>query len=100
MEPLRNDNDDEQLDWTFRKMLRALKPYVQNVMNQDHLNAYRLWLERLSQATSSEEKVERNRYLTELARQIRGGVLEAPFTLIPPNGRLAILKKDFYDVSA
>lgn len=100
METLRDDNEDEHLDLTFRKMLQALKPYVQNVMNQDHLNAYRLWLERLSRASSSEEKVGRNRYLMELARQIRGGVLEPPFTLIPPTGRLeTILKKDFYDVS-
>lgn len=78
---------DEKLDLEYLKILRLMKPYITCIMNNDYVQLIRLWLEKLS-SRDFNNKVERNKYLQHLGKQIEDGILELPFTQEPPNGDL------------
>ncbi|XP_018335238.1 interaptin-like [Agrilus planipennis] len=80
-------SDKKVLDGEFRKILAIIKPFIPCVTNNHYLMMYRIWLEKLSDVDDI-EKLERNRYLTELCSQIQAGVLEEPFTEMPFDGIL------------
>lgn len=80
------------LDAEFKKTLCIIKQYIPYINSKDHIYCYRIWLEKLSLVDDS-QKQERNAYLNELSRQIQSGVLEAPFTVTPPSGRLPPLQQ-------
>lgn len=79
--------DDEQLDLEYLKILRLMKPYITCIMNNDYVQLIRYWLEKLSSSDFS-NKLVRNNYLKELGRQVEDGVLDIPFTELPPEGPL------------
>lgn len=87
-----NDQPEEnRLDYDFRRILYVIKQYIQYINSNHQLSLYRSWLEKLSMAGG--EKVERNMYLFELARQIKGNKLLPPFNHHPPPGPLRNLPK-------
>lgn len=88
---MNDDVQSELLDKEFRQILIAIKPYINHIDDHYHLEYYRIWLERLSNA-HYREKVERNKYLLELANQIQDNILEPPFTYHPPKGLLPRMK--------
>ncbi|XP_044253284.1 early endosome antigen 1-like [Tribolium madens] len=88
---MNDDVQSELLEAEFRQILIAIKPHINHIDNHYHLESYRVWLERLSNAHFS-EKAERNKYLLELANQIQDNVLEPPFTYNPPRGLLPRIK--------
>lgn len=92
MSVCRENLDLNTLDAEYRQILFIIKPYIMYINNPVHIQQYKVWLERLNDA-SPEEKYERNKYLVELANQIHDGVLKIPFTTVPPRGSLPRLKK-------
>ncbi|EFA08996.1 probable DNA double-strand break repair Rad50 ATPase [Tribolium castaneum] len=88
---MNDDVQSELLDNEFRQILLAIKPHINHIDNHYHLERYRVWLERLSNAHCT-ERAERNKYLLELANQIHDNVLEPPFTYNPPRGLLPRIK--------
>ncbi|KAL3273222.1 hypothetical protein HHI36_014676 [Cryptolaemus montrouzieri] len=81
----------DKLDVEYRQILRIIKPYIQTINNNTYLAQYRVWLEKLSEA-SDKEKFVRNQYLMELATQIQCKHLASPFTQTPPTGILPPLR--------
>uniref|UniRef100_A0A6P7GU61 Uncharacterized protein LOC114342326 n=1 Tax=Diabrotica virgifera virgifera TaxID=50390 RepID=A0A6P7GU61_DIAVI len=76
--PKRSKNPEEnKLDLEFRQILCVIKQFIPYVNSNSHLSAYRSWLEKLSSVQT--EKANRNRYLIELAKQIKDNVLVYPF---------------------
>ncbi|CAH1154398.1 unnamed protein product [Phaedon cochleariae] len=78
--------DSHQLDLEFRQILSVIKQFIPYVDSNSHLSLYRSWLEKLSSTNS--DKTERNRYLLELARQIKENSVFPPFDQRPPIGHL------------
>jgi hypothetical protein len=86
MNAMSNDEtQNELLDAEFRQILLIIKPHINDVDNPYHLAKYRVWLERLN-AAGPAEKLERNKYLLELANQIHDKAVLPPFTYNPPKG--------------
>lgn len=75
------------LDADFYEISSDIKVFIHQVDNKDHFKQYALWLKRLYNAPL-QEKLQRNEYLYILAEQIRQRILKAPFTSLPPSGRL------------
>lgn len=82
-----DETQNELLDAEFRQILLIIKPHINDVDNPYHLAKYRVWLERLN-AAGPAEKLERNKYLLELANQIHDKAVLPPFTYNPPKGPL------------
>lgn len=80
-------DSDEQLDLEYLKILRLMKPYITCIMNNHYVELIRVWLEKLSSRELS-NKIERNKYLTRLGKQIEDGVLDVPFLEPPADGAL------------
>lgn len=83
--------EQDKLDNDFRRILCVIKEYIQYINSNHQLSLYRSWLEKLS--TVNDEKVERNMYLLELARQVKSNRLLPPFDHHPPSGSLRNLPK-------
>lgn len=95
MANIENDNtESDKLDVEYRQILRIIKPFVATINNNTYLSQYKVWLEKLS-TTEKLNKVVRNQYLMELARQIQSLELSPPFTSNPPLGMLQPLKHRF-----
>ncbi|XP_023309729.1 uncharacterized protein LOC111691336 [Anoplophora glabripennis] len=84
-------SEENKLDNDFRRILYVIKQYIEYINSNHQLSLYRSWLEKLS--TASAEKMERNMYLFELARQIKSKKLLPPFNRHPPPGPLKNLPK-------
>nr|CAI5840020.1 unnamed protein product [Callosobruchus analis] len=85
MEPQTQHRTEEaKLDLEFRQILCIIKSYIPFVNSNQQLLLYKSWLEKLSAPTT--EQPERNRYLLELARQIKDGDVSPPFDREPPPG--------------
>lgn len=89
---IRKSEIDRELDQQFKKTLCIIKQYIPYITNKEHIEAYRIWLEKLSQLDSS-QKYQRNLYLQELKMQIQTRTLKAPFTTPPPAGKLVNLQE-------
>ncbi|VEN35729.1 unnamed protein product, partial [Callosobruchus maculatus] len=76
--------EEAKLDLEFRQILCIIKSYIPFVNSNQQLLLYKSWLEKLSAPTT--EQPERNRYLLELARQIKDGDISPPFDQEPPPG--------------
>lgn len=87
-----NDEKVKELDAQFRETLCIIKQYIPYITNRHHIYCYRIWLEKLSHVDSTQKQL-RNLYLLELKRQIQKGILEVPFTVLPPTGKLTNLKE-------
>lgn len=92
----RTSKSQKTLDAEFRKILRIIKPYIPRIDNNEYINQYRLWLERLSEVCPS-EKEERNVYLQELLKQIEACSLDIPFTEKPKPGPLLPFKQLYWE---
>ncbi|XP_074039750.1 uncharacterized protein [Leptinotarsa decemlineata] len=81
-----HDSENTSLDLEFRQILCIIKHYIPYVDSNANLSLYRSWLEKLSSSHSN--KSERNKYLLELARQIKSNNISPPFHQRPPTGPL------------
>ncbi|KAG5890579.1 hypothetical protein JTB14_012707 [Gonioctena quinquepunctata] len=82
-------SENTSLDLEFRQILCIIKHYIPYVNSNTRLSLYRAWLEKLSSTHTN--KPERNKYLIELARQIKSDDLFPPFHERPPLGPLPCL---------
>ncbi|CAH2002558.1 unnamed protein product [Acanthoscelides obtectus] len=81
---LQHRTEGAKLDLEFRQILCIIKSYIPTVNSNEQLLLFKSWLEKLSAPTT--EEAERNRYLLELARQIKDGDISPPFDREPPPG--------------
>lgn len=85
-----DENEFTNLDVEFKRYLEILRPYLEQLVDQDVIEICNAWIHRLSDC-NEKEKVIRNKYVFALCYQLARGVLEEPFMNAPTTADLSPL---------
>ncbi|CAG4958605.1 unnamed protein product [Parnassius apollo] len=85
--------ENTNLDVEYKRYLQILKPYLEQLLDQEDIQLCNAWIQRLSDC-KAEEKIVRNKYLFMLCFQLAKGVLSEPFNDHPPSNELPVLLEE------
>ncbi|CAK1602548.1 unnamed protein product [Parnassius mnemosyne] len=85
--------ENTNLDVEYKRYLQILKPYLEQLLDQEDIQLCNAWIQRLSDC-KAEEKSLRNKYLFILCFQLAKGVLSEPFNDHPPSNELPMLLEE------
>lgn len=72
------------LDVEFNQYLQILRPYLEQLLNEEDIKICNAWIHKLSDCGRLEKSL-RNKYIFTLCFQLAKGVLSTPFNNYPPN---------------
>lgn len=88
-----DENENASLDIEFKRYLQIMRPYLQQLLDEDVIEICKAWIQRLSTCKES-EKTLRNKYVFSLCYQLAKGLLNEPFLSFPPKQELSPLADD------
>ncbi|EZA61733.1 hypothetical protein X777_09354 [Ooceraea biroi] len=92
----RDEQEALKLDEDFKQILVHVRPHVLSLRSAEEAYLCKIWLDKLN-STISQRNL-RNRYLFELARQLKAGTLGGIFKTQPPNDLLMPLSSSCHAV--
>lgn len=95
-----DENEGASLDVEFKRYLQIMRPYLEQLLDQDVIEICKAWIQRLSNCNENEKNL-RNKYVFSLCYQLAKGVLDEPFLKCPRTNELPPLPDDLEsDVSS
>jgi len=82
----RDEQEALKLDEHFKWTLTRVRKHILNLKSVEEAHLCRIWIDKLNSIISQRKL--RNKYLLELSRQLRAGMLEGIFKTEPPNDLL------------
>ncbi|XP_028162647.1 uncharacterized protein LOC114354457 [Ostrinia furnacalis] len=88
-----DENEGASLDVEFKRYLQIMRPYLEQLLDQDVIEICKAWIQRLSNCNDKEKNL-RNKYVFSLCYQLAKGVLDEPFLNSPPATELPPLSDE------
>lgn len=77
---------ENDLDTEFKRYLQIMRPYLEQLIDQDIISICNAWIQKLTNPCS--DKSLRNKYIFTLCYQLAKGELDRPFLIPPPKDEL------------
>lgn len=81
------ENESAYLDIEFKRYLQIMRPYLEQLLDQDVIEICKAWIQRLSTCRENEKNL-RNKYVFTLCYQLAKGILDVPFLHYPTKQEL------------